>query len=251
MTICDKLYGKIDIDSNVILELINSKPLQRLKGISQFGIPDEFYHLKNFSRYEHSLGVMLLLMRLEASEEEQIAGLLHDVSHTAFSHVIDWVVGDGRTEDYQDEQHSRYVSNSEIPNILKKHHYSARRIVNYHHFGLLERDLPDLCADRIDYSLREFPPAIAAICLPALITVDNRIVFKNKKTALTFAEQYLKQQMQHWGGFEAVSRYRIFADLLRQALKDGTITDYIYDPQRARLVLVSETNEARRSTRGA
>jgi hypothetical protein len=36
-----------------------------------------------------------------------------------------------------------------------------------------------------------------------------------------------------------------------ERIKDGTITDYIYDPQRARLVLVSETNEARRSTRGA
>ncbi|HUB93002.1 MAG TPA: HD domain-containing protein [Verrucomicrobiae bacterium] len=89
MTIDDRVYGSAEVNSNVLLDLINSQPVQRLKGIAQFGIPDEFYHKQNYSRYEHSVGVMILLQRLGASEEEQIAGLLHDVSHTAFSHVID------------------------------------------------------------------------------------------------------------------------------------------------------------------
>ena len=103
MVIHDSVYGGTDITSEVILELINARSIQRLKGIAQYGIPDEFYHRKNYSRYDHSVGVMLLLKRLGASEEEQIAGLLHDVSHTAFSHVIDWVVGEGGAEGYQDE----------------------------------------------------------------------------------------------------------------------------------------------------
>src|SRR5882672_946575 len=133
MIVGDRTYGKTDITSEVILELINSKPLQRLKGIAQYGIPDVFYHHKNYSRYEHSVGVMLLLRRLGASEEEQIAGLLHDVSHTAFSHVIDWVVGEGGAESYQDEQHEHFIRESEIPRILKKHGYAVERITDYHH----------------------------------------------------------------------------------------------------------------------
>lgn len=199
--------------------------MQRLKGIAQFGVPDEFYHLPNYSRYEHSVGVMLLLKKLGATEEEQIAGLLHDVSHTAFSHVVDWVIGDGKTEDYQDEHHEQYVTNSEIPTILEKHRFSVERIVDYHHFGLLEQDLPDLCADRVDYSLREFPAGVVEVCIPALTAKGNNIVFSNEKAALLFARHFLKQQMKHWGGFEAASRYRLFADVLRQALKDGTITE--------------------------
>lgn len=218
MIIRDRIYGDVAVNSGVILDLINSKPMQRLKGIGQFGIPDEYYHQANYSRYEHSLGVMLLLKKLGASEEEQIAGLLHDVSHTAFSHVIDWVVGDGKTEDYQDEQHTQYLNNSEIPRILEKHGYSVNRISDYHHFGLLERDSPDLCADRVDYSLREFPADVVKICVPALAVHEGRIVFANQEAAELFAKHFLKQQMEHWGGLEAVSRYRIFANALRRAI---------------------------------
>lgn len=223
MIIRDRVYGQYSISSKVLIELINSQPIQRLKDISQFGIPDMYYHIKNFSRYEHSVGVMLLLKKLRASEEEQIAGLLHDVSHTAFSHTIDWVLGDGKTEDYQDQQHARFVGGSKIPAILEQHGYLPTRIADYHNFGLLERDIPELCADRVDYSLREFPVAIARSCVAALKVLNGRIVFKDQASAHLFAQNFLKLQTQHWGGFEALSRYRIFANVLREALKDGTI----------------------------
>jgi hypothetical protein len=224
MIINDRIYGETTIESEVIAELINSKPMQRLKGIGQYGVPDAYWHKKGYSRYEHSVGVMLLLKKLGASQEEQITGLLHDVSHTAFSHVIDFVIGEGGSESYQDEQHERFVSESEIPSILKRYGYNVARITDYHHFGLLERDSPDLCADRIDYSLRDFPADVAKTCLQALTVVDNRIVFTNKKAATLFANHFLKQQMEYWGGFEAVARYKLFATALRQALQDKTIT---------------------------
>jgi hypothetical protein len=245
MIIQDKIYGTTKIESKAILELIRSKPLQRLKGIAQYGIPDEFYHHKNYSRYEHSVGVMLLLNKLGASEEEQIAGLLHDVSHTAFSHVIDWVVGEGGAEGYQDEQHEDYILKSEIPHILKKYGYTVERITDYHHFGLLERDSPDLCADRIDYSLREIPLAVAKACVLALAVADNRIVFIDKEAAAMFARYFLKLQTEHWGGFEAVARYRIFADVLRQVLKDGAVTmaDFWQDDDFVLAKLTKSKNE--------
>lgn len=172
--VLDRIYGITKIDSPVLIELIRSKPVQRLKKISQFGVPDEFYHLKNYSRYEHSLGVMLLLKQLGASEEEQIAGLLHDVSHTAFSHVVDWVIGTGHVEDYQDTQHKDVIASSKITNILKRYGYNPHKIADYHHFPLLERELPIVCADRADYSLREFPMSIARKCKESLIVKNGK-----------------------------------------------------------------------------
>jgi len=79
MLIKDKIFGKVKINEPVLLELLKSPPILRLKSISQFGVPDKYYHIKNFNRYEHSMGVMILLRKLGATPEEQIAGLLHDV----------------------------------------------------------------------------------------------------------------------------------------------------------------------------
>jgi len=232
MVVNDKIYGRVRITSAVLIELIQSQSMQRLKKIAQHGLPDEYYHIKGGNRFDHCIGVMLLLKQLGATEEEQAAGLLHDVSHTAFSHVIDWVVGTGKTEDYQDEHHAEIINGSEISMILNKHKIDVKKTANYHrYFPLLEKDIPNLCADRIDYSLREFSLPIAKRCLKALIVQDNKILFKDEKNALTFARNYLKRQMAHWGGFEAVSRYAILAKALKRALGNNIISmaDFLKD----------------------
>ena len=85
MKIEDRVYGEEEIREKVLVDLINCKSIQRLKGLAQFGLPDEYYHRNGFSRYEHSLGVLIFLRKFGTDLNEQIAGLLHDVSHTAFS----------------------------------------------------------------------------------------------------------------------------------------------------------------------
>ena len=158
MLIIDKVYGKIKIQEPILLELLDDPAVLRLKKISQFGMPNKYYHYKNYSRYEHSVGVMILLREFGATIEEQIAGLLHDVSHTTFSHVADWVFmkGEKGFEDYQDKVHNRFIRNSGIPKILREYGFSVERILDKKNFTLLENEVPDLCSDRIDYSLREF-----------------------------------------------------------------------------------------------
>lgn len=233
----DKIYGRHVITEPVLIELLKSKPVQRLKKISQFGIPDEYYPVKNFSRYEHSLGVMILIKVLGGTIEEQIAGLLHDVSHSAFSHVIDWVVSETYNESldetYQDDQHEDIINSGEISAILKKHRYRPEMIADYHNFKLLERDIPNLCADRVDYALREFPASVARLLFKSLTNTDNRIIFKDENSALTFAMNFLKLQNEHWGGFEAVSRFKLFSGALKLAIKDNTIkfSDFLKDDQ--------------------
>lgn len=57
----DKIYGEFEITEPVLLELINSPTLQRLKGIDPAGYFDPFYPGKKRTRFEHSVGVCLLL----------------------------------------------------------------------------------------------------------------------------------------------------------------------------------------------
>src|SRR5436190_23051682 len=88
----DRVYGDVAIEEPGILDLIGSPTFERLKGVRQAGPSALTFPFKNVTRFEHSLGVFLLLRRLGADRREQVAGLLHDISHTAFSHAVDFVI---------------------------------------------------------------------------------------------------------------------------------------------------------------
>jgi HD superfamily phosphohydrolase len=222
--IIDEVYGEHIIGEGVLIDLINSKPVQRLKFLAQYGIPDEYYHKKNFSRYEHSIGVMLLLRLLGGEIEEQIAGLLHDVSHTAFSHVIDWTLGNPMKEDFQDNNHLNIIQNSDIPEILNKYRFNYKDF-DIGGFGLLERGAPCLCADRIDYALRELKKDGEEVnfFILNLINHKGQIAFKDRNVAEEFANKYLKMQKEHWSGEQAKLRYYILSNILKKALSKKII----------------------------
>jgi hypothetical protein len=69
------------------------------------------------------MGVYLLLKNYGAPIEEQIAGLIHDASHSAFSHCVDYVLAAGSESEqsHQDNVFDEFVRRSEIPSILKKY----------------------------------------------------------------------------------------------------------------------------------
>jgi len=152
----DRVYGKVEITEPVILELINCPTFQRLKEIDQIGYFEPYFPGTAHSRFEHSMGVFLLLDKYKAPIEERIAGLIHDVSHSAFSHCIDYVlyIGSEKEHNHQDNVFDEFVRESQIPEILKKYNLDINYILDDNNFPLKEKDLPDLCADRIDYSFK-------------------------------------------------------------------------------------------------
>lgn len=90
--------------------------------------------------------------------EEQIAGLIHDLSHGTFSHCLDYVFdeGDQKAQSHQDNIFDDFVKKTDIPQILEKYGISLDTVLDDTRHPLKENNLPDLCADRIDYSLRTF-----------------------------------------------------------------------------------------------
>jgi len=83
---------------------------------------------------------MLLLKKLGASLEEQIAGLLHDIPHTAFSHTIDFVFPN-KDHNFHERFHEKIIKESEIPEILERYGFVLERLLNEHNFPLLEKKL--------------------------------------------------------------------------------------------------------------
>ncbi len=149
------ILGSLILDEPVLIDLINSEAMQRLKLIHQYGVAH--YPNKNiaYSRYQHSLGVLHILKVVGCSLQEQIAGLLHDVSHTVFSHVADVLFAHkSSVNSYQDDIHEWYISKTDIPAILSKYGFCVKDILHKSGtFKALEQDLPDLCADRLEYLL--------------------------------------------------------------------------------------------------
>lgn len=221
MKIHDIAYGIFEYDEPVILELLASPELDRLKNVSQFGVPDKYSSFTTFSRYEHCVGVMNLLNSLGASVEEQIAGLLHDVSQFSFSHVVDWIFGDGSNgnESYHDSLHHEFVLKTGIPKLLKQYGYSIEQILNEENFPLLENDIPDICADRIDYCLREVAhngnAELVSKVVGGLKAEGGKIFFAEKSSAAMFANEFLDLQLSHWGSDEAVGQYLLLSSAFR------------------------------------
>ena len=246
-TIGDRIYGKFLIKEKVLIELLNSQPLLRLKKISQFGVPDKYYIKKNYSRFEHSVGVMILLRKLGASVEEQVAGLIHDVSHFTFSHVADWVLGKGQegNEDLQDKLFKKFIKGGEIAKILKRHGFAIKRILNEENFPLLEKKIPDICADRVDYALREFNKAQAKFCLKGIANHDGEIVFTDQKIALLFSRNFLNLQINHWGVYEAVARYQLFSKALKYALDKGVIVEADFYKEEPEIIKKLESSKVK------
>lgn len=149
-------YGPLAIEDPLAVDLILSPSFQRLKGINQYGVVKYVTPTEEYNRFDHSLGVYYLLKKAGVSREEQIAGLLHDVSHTVFSHVGDYVFKDQYPGDsYQDDIHLWYLKECGIDAILRAHGIDAETVDHKRDdFHALDKPLPYLCADRIDYNLQ-------------------------------------------------------------------------------------------------
>lgn len=226
----DRIYGVTEITEPVIIELMQCDAMQRLKLVNQYGA--SFYRFSHLTtnRFEHCVGVYLLLRKFNASLEEQIAGLLHDAPHTAFSHVIDFVFGGSQVGTFHEEFHQEVIMNSQVPAILERYGFDLNQLFDKHRFHLLERDLPDVCMDRVEYFFRDLVTdnmlelSEVAIILKDMIRVDDQLAFENQTTARRFADKYREADEKLWGHPLQAALYHLFAEAIKIALFDNIIT---------------------------
>lgn len=231
MTI-ESIYGRDEIDEPVLIALIKSPMMQRLKQIRQYGIAHYTAKTPEYTRFEHSVMVMLLSRRFGASIGEQVAALLHDVSHTAFSHVADYVFkGEDGASSYQDDMHEWFITKSGIDAILAEYGYKGVcSDKNKHTFCILEQDPPDLCADRIEYNLKgghiEGLLTIEEIAqvIRGLRFENGRWFFVDEDSALLIAKVSLLLTEHTFGSRHNLFTYRKAATALRRGLDIGLFT---------------------------
>lgn len=237
VTLRDPVHGAIRID-DLEEALILSRPLQRLKAIKQLGLVETVYPGACHSRFEHSIGCMHLAgrmaMHLGLSSKEvrkvRLAGLLHDLGHSALSHAVEGVLS--RNPDIQPVIEGKRLS---------RHEDFTSIIIGDHPFGqdasrLVEQDfgdinaffleiadiasggvpplgqiiMGDIDADRIDFLLRDSHHTGVSLglvdtdqILQALIIKDGRIVLAGQddyqaEMSRTAAESMLIARAHHY-----------------------------------------------------
>lgn len=250
MKIKDVLYGEFIVEP-VLEELINTKEVQRLKNIHQGGANYLVNPEWNVTRYEHSVGVMLFVRLMGGSIAEQAAGLLHDISHTAFSHVVDLVV-DNKEEDYHEKIFENVIENSDIPKILKKYGYNPEEILyDESKWTILERKAPKLCADRIDYTLRDmFSYGVISKeeikpFLDSLKVVNGEVVISSIESAEWFVDLYYKEVIGLFMNPLSIYSNDRLSKAIKAALKANELTldDLLEDDNYVFNILKESKNE--------
>lgn len=227
----DRLYGPVEINQPVILDLLGTRAVQRLGGVLQHGVTALIGITRPISRLEHSLGVMALVQRLSGTLPEQIAALLHDISHTAFSHVIDYVFNSHDSQGYHEAHKEAFMAGSDIPQVLSRHGYDWHDFLHEEKFYLLEQPAPALCADRLDYFLRDsLDLGLASLSdinqvLVHLVVHQGLIVVDDLHIARWMGETFIAADEASWANFREVGLYELAAIAIRRALNIGALTE--------------------------
>jgi HD superfamily phosphohydrolase len=230
MELIDDVYGRTKISSELLEDLIRSSAVQRLKGVSQAGAPSLMRPGRTVTRYEHSIGVMILTGRLGGMQIEQAAGLLQDVSHTAFSHTIDYVFDD-RNEGFHEQIFASVVDKSDLPYILAKHNLTWQQAFRAENLLRVDVPAPLLCADRIDYTLRDLLRLnhISSVqirdFLDALAFVDNTVVFTDVDQASAFVSWYRYLVGQVYMNPLDLLIHDEFARILKASIEEGVLAE--------------------------
>jgi uncharacterized protein len=114
----DPVHGFISVPKNIVLDLIGTPEVQRLRRIRQLGLGHLVFPGAEHTRFGHALGAMALMQEALAvlaekgtpiSPEEQCAALsaalLHDIGHGPYSHTLEHELID----DFHHEMMSRQL----------------------------------------------------------------------------------------------------------------------------------------------
>lgn len=224
-----------------LIEYANVPEMQRLKGISMVSacehtklIPYKFFH----TRYEHSLGVALIVWNFTKDKKQAIAGLYHDIATPSFSHVVDYLHGDYEKQETTEELTEMVIKGSkEIMELLERDSIALDEIVDYHMYPIADNNSPRLAADRLEYTLSDGLVTQDAFSIESIDRIYNDLrILKNEEQedeigfgSLTIAEEYLQRASIMWHLFSGNSEnnmiMQFWTDILKKMVKEQYITE--------------------------
>lgn len=174
----DPVHDYIYVQHQVILDLINTKEMQRLRRVKQLGASSFTFHGAEHSRFTHSLGVYEITRRIcdlflrnyptenpgdglwDDSERlvALCAALLHDIGHGAYSHTFEHIFHTNHEMITQEIITSPKTEvNKVLRNVDPEFPKQVAAVINhtYSNPQVVQMISSQCDADRMDYLLRD------------------------------------------------------------------------------------------------
>ena len=189
-----------------------------------------------YSRYDHSLGVALIVWHFTQDKAQAIAGLLHDIATPTFAHSVDFLHGDYLKQESTESGTEEMIKGSgELCAILRTHGIAADEVTDYHRYPIADNESPRLSADRLEYTLGNgvnygFCTVEEAKRMYCDLIADSNedgideLCFRHKDVAEEFGLMALNCSRVY---VSAEDRYamQILSEVLREAIQSGELME--------------------------
>ena len=133
---------------------IKTNELERLDGIGQFCGCDytKVHSVKYwYTRLDHSIITALMTWHFTKDKAQTLAALFHDLGTPAFSHCIDFFLGDSIKQESSEISVKDILSNSqEICDYLEKDQITLDLVSDIETYTIVDNERPKICVDRLD-----------------------------------------------------------------------------------------------------
>ena len=196
----DPVHGDVYLTSEE-MALVDTREMQRLRGIKQLGTANLVFPGAVHSRFEHSIGTLhvtsqiidainknaeqdprrCLTVQKEEARVIRIAALLHDITHVPFGHNIEDQSGLAARHDSPERYQDMFSSDTEVGRVLAGLNLTEDilAVLSYEKLPPAQRaSIPPywseilsdtICSDIIDYLLRD------AYFTGLSMTIDTRL----------------------------------------------------------------------------
>lgn len=219
--------------------LAKTAPLERLRAVGmncgcEYTAFPGFLRWGPYSRFDHSLGVALIVWHFTESREQAAAGLFHDLTTPAFAHVVDFLNGDHlRQESTEAGVGALIARSSDLRGMLERQGLSPEAVADYHRYPIADNPTPGLSADRLEYTLGNLLnygfaglDRLRAFYEDLTVGEDEagrpELVFRTPEMAAAFARAALRCAYVYVADEDRLTM-QVLADLLRLALDRGTL----------------------------
>jgi len=225
-------------------------PMQRLRAVGmncgcEYTAFPRFTRCTKYSRFDHSLGVGLIVWHFTASPAQALAGLFHDIATPAFAHVVDFLHGDHLRQETTEDGTTELIDGSpEIQAVLRSLGLTTQDVCDYHRYPIADNDAPRLSADRLEYTLGNLVQFGFADMRTVKALYDDLVVGENEEGAPELIFQGTEQALRFARGALRCSevyvsdedRYamQMLSELLGDAIRAGVLTErelYTNEPE--------------------